>query len=1137
MNSTSSRAALGATGLLLVLAPGASAQQHPAFTPNSDYDKTIFFTPNGTPEYVGPMALKMLGGGDSQQFGGGQYAKVGLSLNLEYTTMTEGEADDYNFYINRGPAERSLPLPPDVTSLNDLPPLVRLGPDMTYGTSDDLALSGNPNEVTLSRVPAFIAGLEWARYCNLPYSVNLFASLSDGGTTSPLWARYNLDNYFEGLGPYLGKSHCALDASGLCQPSDDPSVPQGTGAWVGNLISFATPSLADPDYEFYQLRNLRSAIRQVLAVGSDPRYAGRLVALGLDPEINIPGHMLNDPNWFLPSPHGGQVLRPFVCDYSSGMLDRFRQWLQQRYGDASPMTDSNADGRTFWGDFGPAGRFPNEYANQGWPAVTDSLWAPLADHLTTPTTWSLVDPPRVFPEKHTSPVTPYWHMWTDFRTEQVSERLELMISTMVLEGFPGNRIFTHQMLPSASMRSFRAEGPAPGTSAGTFVIDYCNDMGALNPSQAFGGINMYGVKGFTNWLNLIEQFRRRIDDWGSQEFQPYIQDYNDPPSWTSPAELTATLNLAWQTRAHVLWPHYWGLTTHAAFDASDFDGPAQLGNLSLWKPEDMTPNSSTADFIDWAISGTAPYLESLALNPALNTAQDSFIVLEAVPNPLVTNNPEHSVRIDFHDASGWHTGPVVKGRAFQGHTGILVCDMSTVAGWTANPTVDAIRIRPSLVPGELYGLARVTFARHNNLSTAIHELVVAKKDLPRPSLVTPYPIEDGILPFELGAGIADMDANSTTATYKNLVVFGTDPHNANQANETFDDWATNGNFAYVPSSSTNPVKCGNRAMNAIRAPAPTFLGLRKTGRYRRLHLPDVSDLYLSFTMGIEDVPYSSPPISPSVDGVRFRVVLRDEAGVNHKLLDRDWVPPAGVNRWSDAQYLSLDGYRGQTVDLLFETQGIGNATGDNSAWGAPRIERLKFFRSEGDASGTSRDGWIYASSQSGTFGSTTGHSNDGNGLKVGNLQPAGQTTSRAHRSIVSFDTSSLGNRKLMRGSLALCEGSLTGDPYGQLGSLLVDIRTGSFLASSLEAADYQEPASATAIGVLPKPAGVGEWTRADLSQTTMSFVNKSGLTQFRLRYSTSSSFTYPSAWIGFHSGETAQGSTYAPLLVVSYRDT
>ena len=109
-----------------------------------------------------------------------------------------------------------LPLPPDVTSLSQLPAIVLYGEDLDPGTTNDNLASWADTR----RMPFAIASLEWARYLDLPMSVIQFGSLSDGGTTNSLWSSFNLDNFVEGM----GKAHCVQSSRHLRAAAKMPAA-------------------------------------------------------------------------------------------------------------------------------------------------------------------------------------------------------------------------------------------------------------------------------------------------------------------------------------------------------------------------------------------------------------------------------------------------------------------------------------------------------------------------------------------------------------------------------------------------------------------------------------------------------------------------------------------------------------------------------------------------------------------------------------------------------------------------------------------------------------------------------------------------------------------------------------------------
>jgi len=102
--------------------------------------------------------------------------------------------------------------------------------------------------------------------------------------------------------------------------------------------------------------------------------------------------------------------------------------------------------------------------------------------------------------------------------------------------------------------------------------------------------------------------------------------------------------------------------------------------------------------------------------------------------------------------------------------------------------------------------------------------------------------------------------------------------------------------------------------------------MRRVGKWRQLRLPSDSCLSLEFKIGIQDG-------NASTDGARFRVELRDEDRTLYELFDRE----SRWNQWSATVERPLSQFAGRTIDLYFETHGIGDSSGDQAAWGAPTI--------------------------------------------------------------------------------------------------------------------------------------------------------------------------------------------------------
>jgi hypothetical protein len=142
---------------------------------------------------------------------------------------------------------------------------------------------------------------------------------------------------------------------------------------------------------------------------------------------------------------------------------------------------------------------------------------------------------------------------------------------------------------------------------------------------------------------------------------------------------------------------------------------------------------------------------------------------------------------------------------------------------------------------------------------------------------------------------------------------------------------------------------------------------------------------------------------------------------------------------------------------------------------------------------------------------------------------------RQYRSILSFDTSSLPDGAVItKVTLKVKSNGIVGtNPFSILGSLLVDVKEGTFWGSStLQAGDFQAAASVSAVGKIPNSPSNGVYTETWTSGI-LGYVNKAGLTQLRLRFSKDDNDDMSADYIKFYSGDTTT-SSYRPLLIVYY---
>jgi len=173
-----------------------------------------------------------------------------------------------------------------------------------------------------------------------------------------------------------------------------------------------------------------------------------------------------------------------------------------------------------------------------------------------------------------------------------------------------------------------------------------------------------------------------------------------------------------------------------------------------------------------------------------------------------------------------------------------------------------------------------------------------------------------------------------------------------------------------------------------------------------------------------------------------------------------------------------------------------------------------------------QDGWILESSENSSLG--------GSALATGSLRVGDNSANRQYRSILSFNTSSLpDNASIVRVTLKIRRAGLVGiDPFGTHGLLLADIRKGFFgSTASLQVSDFQ-------VMTTPLKSSLSPFSTLDSSQYQLvlgaanaAYVNKIGMTQFRLGFAVGDNDNYSADYVTFYGGET---TAYRPVLIVEY---
>jgi hypothetical protein len=109
----------------------------------------------------------------------------------------------------------------------------------------------------------------------------------------------------------------------------------------------------------------------------------------------------------------------------------------------------------------------------------------------------------------------------------------------------------------------------------------------------------------------------------------------------------------------------------------------------------------------------------------------------------------------------------------------------------------------------------------------------------------------------------------------------------------------------------------------------------------------------------------------------------------------------------------------------------------------------------------------------------------------------------------------------------------TNDPFGWGGALLLDVRQPYFGASvNLLASDFQAASDASGFAAFAGPDG-SNWYNATDNGVSLPFINKTGTTQFAVRFTVPDNDDNSVDWVNFYSGNyISVGSR--PYIVVEY---
>lgn len=211
------------------------------------------------------------------------------------------------------------------------------------------------------------------------------------------------------------------------------------------------------------------------------------------------------------------------------------------------------------------------------------------------------------------------------------------------------------------------------------------------------------------------------------------------------------------------------------------------------------------------------------------------------------------------------------------------------------------------------------------------------------------------------------------------------------------------------------------------------------------------------------------------------------------------------------------------MDQVKPVPGVGElGTGD--AVHVFRLVRMrtKIFRSEGRY-----DGFVMESNETSGVGLLKDAALPY--VKVGD-----DAKKRQIRSILAFDTYSLPNTAMIINAIVKVRKNYVtaGNIFTQLGKLRMDIRAPYFgQGLNLESNDFSAVSSRDLAATFGTTATLG-WYRASIPVPFLTFINRTGYTQFRLRFYRDDNNDSVANYFRFYSGNAI--AAYRPLLIIRY---
>ncbi len=149
------------------------------------------------------------------------------------------------------------------------------------------------------------------------------------------------------------------------------------------------------------------------------------------------------------------------------------------------------------------------------------------------------------------------------------------------------------------------------------------------------------------------------------------------------------------------------------------------------------------------------------------------------------------------------------------------------------------------------------------------------------------------------------------------------------------------------------------------------------------------------------------------------------------------------------------------------------------------------------------------------------------------IRPGDLNTRCQRIGLLSFDTSTLpDNAEIVSATIRMRRSAIDNNPQS-LGDLVADINSPYFGGStSVEEGDFQSVADATAVAIMSFPGSNGTWSEGSVAAEGLYYLNKTGRTQFRIRFIIDDNDNSLTDDLRFNSGN--DSAAYQPQLVVNY---